>query len=95
MSEPKLDPQEFNRIVSLSEAASREQTQRSDEAFAAAMNREIRKGKLKVKPVTFVDNSPALGARRIYGDVRVSSCGSPAAMCMESNGAPNGAQSMR
>jgi hypothetical protein len=58
MSFSQLETRDFNRLVSLSEAACREDNQRSDEAFVAAVNREIKRGKLKVRPGTFVDSTP-------------------------------------
>ena len=95
MTISQLDQPQFDRIVSLSEANVREETQRTDEAFAAAMNREIKCGRIKARPGTFVDRSPHYGARRIHGDAPHSSCGSPAAMCLEASGDGNGVWSTK
>ena len=95
MTISQLDQPQFDRIVSLSEASLREETQRADEAFAAAMNREIKRGRINVRSGTFVDCSPHYGARRFHGDAPHSSCGSPAAMCLEASGDARGVWSTK
>jgi hypothetical protein len=95
MNEGQLESSNFDRYLNLSERAAHDIAIAANDAFTAAMNREIRKGKIKVSAGTHVDHSPNYGARRIYGDVPWSSCGSPAAMCSDNGGAPNGAQSLK
>lgn len=94
MSLSLLETRDFDRHLSLSEKAARDETRRASEAFAAAMNRAIKRGKVKVTPGTFVDDTPTF-ARRIHGEAPMSACGSPAAMCMEASGAPGGAEAMK
>jgi hypothetical protein len=72
MSQSQLDPTDFNRLVSLFEKGAHDEAVRANEAFSAAMNREIKRGKVKVIPGTFVDTTPHLGARRIYGEAPIS-----------------------
>jgi hypothetical protein len=85
----------FDHILSLSEKAEREDAVRSNDAFTAAMRREIKRGKVKVRAGTFVDTSPAIYARRIRGEAAMSCIGSPAALCADIGGAPGGAEAMK
>lgn len=78
----QLQDREFDRYLTLSEKAARQEAIAADEAFAAAMNRAIRLRKVKVKAGTFVDHSPLMPAR-IRGYAPSSSCGSPGAMCVD------------
>jgi hypothetical protein len=82
-NEVQLDDGAFNRFVTLSEKAVRADTVKQDEAFAAAMLGAIQRGKVKVAIGTIVVDRPLMAAR-IQGYAAVSSCGSPAAMCVES-----------
>jgi len=67
----------------------------ANEAFCAAMNKAIKRGRETVKPGTYVDKTPLFG-RRMYGEAASSSsCGSPAAMCFDSGGSRAGAQTMK
>jgi len=91
----KLDTPDFDFQISLSAKAHRDALLASNDAFIAAMNKAIRKGREKVRPGTFVDASPHVGARRIRGDVAISSCGSPAAMCFDAGGSRADAQAMK
>jgi hypothetical protein len=90
-----LNIRDFDHMISVSENAARQETIRADEAFALALARAVRKGRERAKPGTFIDTTPHYGARRYYGDVAMSPCGSPAAMCTEASGAPSGAQSLK
>lgn len=90
-----LESHDFDRYLSLSEKSERVTAIKANDAFVLAMAKAVKRGREKVKPGTYVDSSPPIGARRIYADVILSPCGSPAAMCLESNGAPGGAQSMK
>lgn len=84
-NEVQLDDGDFNRFVTLSEKAQRADTVKQDEAFAAAMLGAIRRGKVEVAIGTIVDDRPLMAAR-IQGYAAVSSCGSPAAMCVDQGG---------
>lgn len=95
MSLSELNDTMFNRFTVISEREAREAAISADQAFVAAINREIRRGKLKVTAGTFVDTSPPIYARRLYGMLPMSACGSPAQMCMEASGQPNGAEAMK
>jgi hypothetical protein len=79
----RLESTNYDLYLSLSEKAAIEENQRASEAFAAALNRQIKRGRESVARGTFVDPSPAIGARRLYGSTPASACGSPAAMCAE------------
>jgi hypothetical protein len=83
MSEGILESNDFDRYLSLSEKEQRSAAIASNDAFILAMARAVRKGCEKAIPGTFKDHTPS-NARRIYADVSVSACGSPAAMCLES-----------
>jgi hypothetical protein len=85
----------FDRHLSLSEKAERAHAIASDEAFCAAMTREIGRGRVKVTAGTFKDHTPALGARRVTGEATQSACGSPAQMCLEATGQAGGAGAMK
>jgi hypothetical protein len=80
-----LEERDFDRYLTLSEKAARADTVKQDEAFAAAMLGAIRRGKVKVVIGTIVDDLPLMVAR-IQGYAAVSSCGSPAAMCVDQGG---------
>jgi len=82
----KLEATNYDPYLSLSEKAAIEQTRRSSEAFAAALSRQVKRGRETAAPGTFVDSKPAIGALRIRGDVQMSACGSSAAMCAERGG---------
>lgn len=94
MAEAKLES-DFDRYLSLSEKEHRTASVAANDAFIAAMKKQIGRGREKVKAGTFVDQSPAISARRMYGEVLMSSCGSPAAMCLESGGSQAGAETMK
>ncbi len=68
MSHGVLDTRDFDLYLSLSEKAARDETKRANDAFAAAMNREIMRGRIRARPGTFVDRSPHYGAHRYYGE---------------------------
>ena len=86
----KLEAADFDRWLSLSEKAAIEANKTANDAFTAALNRQIKRRRETVARGTFVDFSPAIGALRTRGAVPISACGSPAAMCAES-GTPGGA----
>lgn len=67
----------------------------ADDAFVSAMKAAIARGDEKAVHGTFVDHTPPIGVRRIYGDVILSVCGSPAAMCAERGGNAAGAETMK
>jgi len=79
----RLESTNYDVYLSLSEQAAIEANQRASEAFAAALNRQIKRGRESVARGTFVDRSPAIGARRLYGSTPASAYGSPAQMCAE------------
>jgi hypothetical protein len=95
MSEGLLESRDFDRYLSLSEKSAHDEAIAANDAFTAAMNKAIGKRREKATPGTFVDHTPPIGAKRLYGDVIMSPCGSPAAMCMESGGAQAGAETMK
>ena len=95
MPEFKLDRLTFDQYITQSEKITTEAAVASNDAFVAAMQKAIKRGREKVKAGTYVDTTPNYGARRIQGDVLMSSCGSPAAMCLESGGAAIGAEAMK
>jgi len=78
-----MDSAEFDRWMTIEERDRRQAAQKSNDAFVAAMNKAIKKGRCKATLGTFVDLSPPIGARRISAEVSRSACGSPAAMCGE------------
>jgi hypothetical protein len=77
-----LEARAFDRWLTLSEKAAHKAAIEANDAFAAAMTNAIKHGKVTVAIGTFVDNRPLVGAP-IRGYAPVSSCGSPAAMCIE------------
>lgn len=82
----QLEAREFDRWLTRSEKAAHTAAVKNNDAFSAAMNRAIKRGKVKVAPGTFVDTTPS-SAYRVRGDVVMASgCGSPAAMCVDSGG---------
>lgn len=94
MAEGILEHRDFDRYLSLSEKAERTAAVTANDAFIAAMGLAIQKGRETATPGIFVDRTPTFG-RRIYGEVAMSPCGSPAAMCTEAGGAPSGAEAMK
>lgn len=95
MTMSRLDDRDFDAYHSLSASAQRETALASNDAFTTAMNKAIRKGREKVRAGTFVDHSPPIGALRIRGEIAMSSCGSPAAMCVDTAIAAGGAGTMK
>ena len=94
MSEGKLESKDFDRYLSLSEKEHRAAAVASNDAFILAMANAVRRGRERAKPGTFVDHTPT-HARRLYGEARISACGSPAAMCLEAGRAGGGAESLK
>lgn len=90
----KLEGSDFDKWLSQSEVAAREERMRADDAFTTAMKAAISRGKEKATVGTFVDTSPAVGARRVIATVPISACGSPAAMCMQAAVSENGTTAM-
>jgi hypothetical protein len=86
---------DFDRQVTLSEAAHHDANVRSNDLFVAAMARATIRKKEKAVPGTFVDKSPPLNARRIRGDASLSACGSPAALCTETGARGDNGQTLR
>jgi hypothetical protein len=74
---------DLDNFVSLSEREIKAHAIAANDAFTAALAKAIKRGREKVTPGIFVDTTPS-SARRIRGDVALSPCGSPAAMCAES-----------
>lgn len=90
-----LEALDFDRYVSLSEKEMKKSAVACNDAFVLAMAKAVKRGREKVKPGTFVDLTPAINAYRLRGEVLMSSCGSPAAMCMEAGGSSIGAEAMK
>lgn len=95
MSHGILETQDFDKYLTLSEKAARHEAVTANDAFLLAMTKAVRKGRETAKPGTYVDLSPAIGSYRIRGEVLMSACGSPAAMCCESGGTGIGAEAMK
>jgi hypothetical protein len=95
MAQGILEAKDFNTYHDISERLMRSNTIAADDAFAAAMRRAIKRGREKATPGTFVDTTPAIGARRIRGDVVMSACGSPAAMCADFTSPGGGALTLK
>jgi hypothetical protein len=85
----------FNAIMTVAEQKHHDAMLKANQAFARAMNRAIRRGKVQVTPGTFVDTSPAIYAKRLRGEVAISPCGSPAAMCVEKGAHEGGAGTLK
>lgn len=83
MADGKLQSDDFDRYLSLSEKEERRAALASNDAFTLAMNAAIKRKREKVTAGTFVDTSPPINHVRIRGEVIFSSCGSPSAMCLE------------
>jgi hypothetical protein len=78
-SELKTD---FDRWISLSERADQEEAIACNDAFVARMNAAIGRKRETAKPGIYVDLTPST-VHRIRGDLPISPCGSPAAMCAD------------
>lgn len=83
MSESKLEGVDYDRWLSQSERAAHDAVMASNNAFMLAMAKAVKCGREKVTAGTYIDDSPPIGALRIRGDIVMSPCGSPAAMCMK------------
>jgi hypothetical protein len=95
MADGILETIDYDRYLSVSEKQERQAAVTSNEAFARAMKKAMARGREKVRAGTFVDTSPT-HARRIYAEPRMSSCGSPSAMCLESGAMQaGGAESLK
>lgn len=68
---------------------------KANDAFVLAMANAVNSGREKVKVGTYVDSTEPMYHKRIYGTAPRSSCGSPAAMCMDSAVAQSGAEAMK
>ena len=78
-----LSDDDFETAVRYSDKAYRDDSVRNNDAFVTRMNAAIARGREKVKFETIVDTTPPIGHVRIRGEVIFSSCGSPAAMCLD------------
>lgn len=94
MAEGILESRDFDRYLSLSEKEARAAAVAANDAFILAMAKAVRRGCEQATPGTYVDTSPTY-ARTIRGEAPMSGCGSPAAMCADRGGAPNGAEAMK
>lgn len=83
MAEGKLQSDDFDRYLSLSEKEERRAAVASNDAFTLAMNAAVKRGREKVRVGTIVDTSPPINHIRIRGNSIFSACGSPSAMCLE------------
>lgn len=95
MSDIILEGPDFDRFLSTTDRAEHIAAVKTNGAFVAAMQKAIEHGRESVRLGTFVDTTPPIGAKRLYGILPRSGCGSPAAMCMEAGGAANGAETMK
>lgn len=89
MGEGKLERFDFDKYLSLSEKREHDAAIAANEAFIAAMTKASAKGREKVRPGTYVDYTPPIGAIFVRPTIAISACGSPAAMCIE-RGNPDG-----
>lgn len=83
MSDIVLDEKSYDEFLSRAEREARDSVIAANDAFVAALQKQIKRGREKVAAGTFVDRSPNFYARPIRGEVPMSTCGSPAAMCTE------------
>lgn len=95
MVECRLNDEDFETAVRYTERAYRAEAVIANDAFVAAMKKAVKRGRENVAFGTVVDTTPPIGHVRIRGETRMSSCGSPAAMCIEASGAPSGAQTLK
>jgi hypothetical protein len=68
MSDIKLEAQDYDRYLSHSEKAAHEAAIISNDAFVAAMNKQIGRKREKAVAGTFVDLTPHPFARRFVGE---------------------------
>jgi len=80
-----IEPADFDRYISVSELEAHDLAVAANEAFTKAMKSAVRRGREKATAGTFVDTSPPIGAKRLFGILPRSACGSPAAMCLEAS----------
>lgn len=90
-----LSDDDFETAVRYTDRAAHADAVRANDAFVAAMNLQIKRGREKVKPGTYVDTTPPIGHIRIQGDAIFSSCGSPAAMCTDVGSHHGGAETLK
>lgn len=95
MTISKFSRTDFDQHLTLTDQAHHDAAIASNDAFTLAMANAVRRGREKVTPGTFIDATPAIGARRIYGTFPASFCGSPAAMCAERGASPSGTSILR
>lgn len=91
----KLEDRDFDKWLSLSEKAARDEAVASNDAFVLAMAKAVKRGREKVTAGTYVDTSTSSGVRRVIPQFPISACGSPAAMCLESAVQQQGAEAMK
>jgi hypothetical protein len=94
MTMSALSDREFDAYHNQSARHERALTIASNDAFTAAMLKAINKGRETAVPGTHIDHTPYFG-KRLYGTFAMSSCGSPAAMCLEVGAAASGAETMK
>lgn len=94
MAQGTLETHDFDRYMNLAEKSDRQTALAANDAFTAALTRAVRRGRESAVPGTFVDHTPTY-ARLIRGEIAISACGSPAAMCFDSGGAQAGAETMK
>jgi hypothetical protein len=90
-----LSDADFETAVRYVDKAAHADAIRTNDAFVAAMNSAAKRGKETVRAGTYVDTSPAIGHMRIRGEVIFSSCGSPAAMCLDVGSHDGGAGTLK
>jgi hypothetical protein len=80
----KFDPvSNADLVISVEEAQRRKATVKSDQAFAALMMKQIRRGKEKPRIGTYVDTTP-IRPTSFQRTAVFSGCGSPSQLCTES-----------
>jgi hypothetical protein len=90
-----LSDNDFETAVRFSDKAYRDDSVRANDAFVAAMNAAVKRGKETVRAGTYVDLTPPIGHIRIRGNAIFSACGSPAAMCLDVGSHDGGAATLK
>lgn len=90
-----LSDDDFETAVRFSDRAARADATKANDAFVAAMNKQIARGMEKAEFKTAVDTSPPINHVRIRGDAIFSACGSPSAMCLDMGVRGSGTETMK
>jgi len=86
---------DFDRSLAISDYRAQSLAIAANDQFILAMAKAARSGRENVKPGTFVDPTPPVFAKRLRPDPVVSTCGSPAEMCLRAAINPVGRRSVK